>query len=425
VRIRPLSLRTFIPTFAIMTTLRDTVQRQIALREQQGIQITLLAACPNSAAVLEAAVLTAARNGMPMLFAATLNQVDLDGGYTGWTPQAFVAAIDAARLRYGCTTPLLPCLDHGGPWLKDHHTAAGLSLDATMDAVRQSLSACIEAGYALLHIDPTVDRMLPANAPVPIDLVVERTVDLIAHAERERARLGAPPIAYEVGTEEVHGGLVDMVNFTRFLDGLEAGLAAQGLSDVWPAFIVGKVGTDLHTSFFDPVSAEQLYGLVAPRGSLIKGHYTDWVENPESYPATGMGGANVGPEFTAAEYLALLELSRREADMLRGSTRAPARLMEALEAAVDRSGRWRKWLQPSEVGRPLAALEPERRSWMVQTSARYIWTDGDVQSARAALYASLAQVMADPHAFVVERIALQMERYVTPFHLFGSQALLE
>jgi tagatose-1,6-bisphosphate aldolase non-catalytic subunit AgaZ/GatZ len=407
-----------------MTTLHDTVNRLIALREQEGIEITLLAACPNSAAVLEAAVLTAARNGMPMLFAATLNQVDLDGGYTGWTPAAFVAAIDAARAKYGCTTPLLPCLDHGGPWLKDRHTADGLSLNATMDAVRDSLTACIEAGYALLHIDPTVDRTLPPDQPVPIETVIDRTVELIAHAESERKRLGAPAIAYEVGTEEVHGGLVDMGNFTRFLSGLESGLRAVGLSDIWPAFVVGKVGTDLHTSFFDPESARELYALVAPRGSLIKGHYTDWVENPEAYPATGMGGANVGPEFTAAEYVALRELSARERDMLRGSSREPARLLEALEAAVDRSGRWRKWLQPDEVGRPLASLSPERRDWLVQTGARYIWTDSDVREERERLYASLSPILPDPNAFVVERIALSMEHYITPFHLFGSQAHL-
>ncbi|MGL4647770.1 MAG: class II D-tagatose-bisphosphate aldolase non-catalytic subunit, partial [Caldilineaceae bacterium] len=181
---------------------------------------------------------------------------------------------------------------------------------------------------------------------------------------------------------------------------------------------------DLHTSYFDPASAALLFELVAPRGALIKGHYTDWVENPEDYPATGMGGANVGPEFTAAEYLALRELSARERDLLRDGTRSPARLMEALEEAVDRSGRWQKWLQPDETGRPLASLEPARRDWLVQTGARYIWTEPAVQAERAALYASLAQVLPDPNAFVVERIALSMERYVTPFHLFGSQTLL-
>ena len=102
-------------------------------------------------------------------------------------------------------------------------------------------------------------------------------------------------------------------------------MAARNLLDVWPCFIVGKVGTDLQTTFFAPEVAQQLADLVTPLGSVVKGHYTDWVENPEEYPATGMGAANVGPEFTTAEYLALVELEAREADMLRATAAARRR----------------------------------------------------------------------------------------------------
>lgn len=403
-----------------MLQLREDVQRLISLRRDQGIEVTLLAACPNSAAVLEAAVLVAARNRMPMLFAATLNQVDRDGGYTGWTPAAFVAEIERYRSKYQCESPLHPCLDHGGPWLKDAHTRDKLTLDQTMAEVRASLVACLEAGYSLLHVDPTVDRTIPGDAPIPIDLVVERTVDLMRHAESERQRLGLPEVSYEVGTEEVHGGLVDMGSFEHFLTELRAGLEREGLLRAWPAFVVGKVGTDLHTSFFDPESARRLHDMVAPLGSLIKGHYTDWVENPEAYPATGMGGANVGPEFTAAEYVALAELSARVDDFLRGTGRTAPRLLAALEDAVYRSGRWRKWLQHDEGDIAFADLAPERRDWLVQTGARYIWTDPSVVAERAELYRVAGEVHPDPNAFVVEQIARSMERYVTAFHLFGS-----
>jgi len=409
-----------------LLTIQEIIPRLIQLRRAQDIQITLFAACPNSAAVLEATVLVAARNQCPMLFAATLNQVDRDGGYTGWTPAAFVAEIDHYRKKYACTSPLYPCLDHGGPWLKDSHTRDHLGLAESMEEVRQSLTACLQAGYALLHIDPTVDRTLASDAPVPIALVVERTVALIEHAETERLRLGLPPVAYEVGTEEVHGGLVDMDNFTDFLVGLRTELERSGLLSAWPSFIVGKVGTDLHTSYFDPESARTLHTTVVPYGSLIKGHYSDWVENPEDYPATGMGGANVGPEFTAAEYLALAELAIRERDLLRTQPDAqPSRLLEALEGAVERSNRWQKWLQPNEQGVEFANLAPDRRAWLVQTGCRYIWTDPAVVAERARLYANLRPLLADANAFVVERIALAMERYVTYFHLFGCLPLLE
>ena len=161
-----------------MATLHNYLLRQIELREQ-GVELCLLAVCPNSAAVLEAAVQVAARTNAPMLFAATLNQVDRDGGYTGWTAQRFVEEMGVYAARYGCRSPLFPCLDHGGPWLKDAHTRDKLPLDQAMSEVKASLTACLQAGYSLLHIDPTVDRTLPPGQPPAIETVVARTVELI------------------------------------------------------------------------------------------------------------------------------------------------------------------------------------------------------------------------------------------------------
>jgi D-tagatose-1,6-bisphosphate aldolase subunit GatZ/KbaZ len=413
-----------------MNSLNELIRRIIRLRKE-GVYITLLAACPNSAAVLEAAVKVAAANNMPMLFAATLNQVDRDGGYTGWTAARFVEQIKAFAHKYAWEGPLYPCLDHGGPWLKDLHALQGLSLQETMDEVKQSLAACLEAGYQLLHVDPTVDRTLPAGETIAIRTVVARTVELIEYAERERERLGLPPVSYEVGTEEVHGGLVDYDNFRAFIEGLRKGLAERGLHYAWPCFIVGKVGTDLHTTYFDPEAARRLFAIVSPLGSLIKGHYTDWVSNPSEYPVSGMGGANVGPEFTAEEYLALADLCAREEDRSRRVDEL-SHVMTVLEQAVYDSGRWQKWLQPDERSGDLSdprqiwdALSPERRSWLTQTGARYIWTVPSVLAARQTLYRNLSAVIFDPHQIVVDRIARSIEKYVVAFHLFDSLTLLE
>ena len=118
-----------------MTSLSQVVERIIELRKSGRAELTLLAVCPNSDHVLEAAVKTAARCNAPMLFAATLNQVDFNGGYTGWTQAEFVAQMRAYANQYGWKGPLYPCLDHGGPWLKDLHTLSGLSYEETMDEV--------------------------------------------------------------------------------------------------------------------------------------------------------------------------------------------------------------------------------------------------------------------------------------------------
>jgi D-tagatose-1,6-bisphosphate aldolase subunit GatZ/KbaZ len=401
-----------------MKSLNDLVHTLITLRESGQAEITLLAVCPNSEAVLEAAVKAAAACRAPMLFAATLNQVDTDGGYTGWTPAAFVRQMRVFADKYDWDGPLYPCLDHGGPWLKDQHTLERLSLGQTMGRVKASLEACLQVGYQLLHIDPTVDRTLPPGEAVPLETVVERTVELIAHAEQYRRGQNLPPVAYEVGTEEVHGGLVDETRFEQFLHLLRVGLDANSLSYAWPCFVVAQVGTDLHTTFFDPVAAQRLYTRLVPLGSLAKGHYTDWVENPEAYPASGMGGANVGPEFTAAEYLALRELESREKFLLAQQSGLQAsRFTYRLSQAVIDSGRWLKWLQPAEKGMPFEDLAKARQEWLIQTGSRYIWTAPDVQQARRQLYENLLPVLPDPHRYVVDAIARAIEKYIRAFHL--------
>lgn len=401
--------------------IKTMIERIIALRETQGITLCLLAVCPNSEAVLEAAVKAAGRNRTPMLFAATLNQVDRDGGYTGWTPAQFVERLNHYAAVYGVDPEtLLPCLDHGGPWLKDLHTINWLSFEETWEAVKASITAVLQAGYRLLHIDPTVDRTIAG--PLPVELVVERSLDLIAYAEAERERLKLPPVSYEVGTEEVHGGLVNLDNFTQFLRLLYAGLEARQLSHAAPAFVVAQVGTDLHTTAFDRQAAQRLREIVAPYGALIKGHYTDWVENPAAYSEVGMGGANVGPEFTAAEFEALQALAAREADLARTDPRlVPAGFFDHLTEAVDRSNRWKKWLQPEEQGKALRELSPARQEWMLKTCARYVWTDSDVVAARQRLYDNLSPVFPDPHGYVVDWIVGSIERYIVAFHLFNAR----
>ncbi len=389
-------------------------------RLPDGLPRTLLAVCPNSEAVTHAAIAAAARLDAPLLFAATLNQVDRDGGYTGWTPRAFAEAARRFAQSEGFRGPLALCLDHGGPWLKDAHTAARLSFEETFSEVRASLEACLDAGYGLLHIDPTVDRALPDGAPPSVETVSRRTAALIAHAERHRERNALPPVSYEVGTEEVHGGLADPSAFRALLESLRGDLENEEVGGAWPCFVVGKVGTDLHTTTFCPQTAGALARIAREYGCSVKGHYTDGVSNPEDYPTSGMGGANVGPEFTEAEFEALADLEAREADL--GCS--PAGVVQALEEAVVASGRWEKWRLPEEAGLEFAGLSSERRRWLVRTGCRYIWTDARVLAARARLRANLAAHGIDAEAAVRERIGAVVEKYLRAFGLVGCGSAL-
>jgi len=408
--------------------IRTLIHKMIELRENQDRRLTLLAVCPNSQAVLEAAVLAASRRNTPMLFAATLNQVDSDGGYTGWTQADFVARLHECAARDGWDGPLYACLDHGGPWLKDAHCRDKLPLDTTMQAVKDSIIASLEAGYALLHIDATVALDLPSGQPIAVETVVARTVELIAFAEQERERLHLPPDDYEVGTEEVQGGLVNFPDFERFLRQLQQELAARNLPGAWPCFVVARVGTDLHTTNFDAAAARQLYDLVIPYGSLIKGHYTDFADNPQAYPESGVGGANIGPELAAVEYRTLLQLSPHEKSPVQDALHGPAGEFNGVvsQVVID-SGRWQKWLRGDEVGSDFDALPPVRRTWLLETGSRYVWAKPEVVAAREALYAYLQHSMKDfdPHRYVVEQIAHSIDRYLTAFNLVNSLVWLD
>lgn len=403
---------------AILTALRDATPRGTPTP-------TLLAICPNSVAVVKAALLAAREADAPLCFAATLNQVDTDGGYTGWTPERFVALVRELAEELDYTGPIVVGLDHGGPWLKDLQTREKWPLQRAMQGVRDSLTACLEAGYDLLHVDPTVDRTLTAGASLPIETVVARTVELIAHVESGRRELTLPPVSYEVGTEEVHGGLADLSAFDTFLRGLRHGLSAARCEGVWPCFVVGKVGTDLHTTVFDPAVARELVDRAAAYGSVIKGHYTDYVSNPEAYAQSGMGGANVGPEFTEVEYAALEQLAGREAELaLAGKVGAPSGLMAALRDAVVASGRWEKWRQPDEEGVSFARLAPERQGWLVRTGCRYVWTVPEVAAARQHLYANLEAAGEEGEAAVLRAVSTSILHYYRAFGLMGTNEKL-
>jgi len=376
------------------------------------IRHTLLAVCPNSETVARAALEAAQEARAPLLYAATLNQVDRDGGYTGWTPASFASFVEEEIDRLGVDVPVILCLDHGGPWKKDAHVQNDLAYEASLEEVKASIRACIDAGYDLLHLDPTVDLRLPPGQPVPIEDIVDRTVNLMGNAEAYRKAQDRRPIAYEVGTEESGGGLQSEDRFCEFLQLLASAIDRKNLPR--PRFVVGDVGTRLDTSHVNAVRAARLASEARQQiGALLKGHYTDAVEDLAVYPLAGIGGANVGPGLSAAEFNALTRLIDLEERL--GATSGFA---DALRTAVVDSGRWRKWLRPEEAGLAFDDLPDDRRQWLIHTGSRYVWTEAEVAASRQRLYDNVRPYR-DPEAFVHWRVRSEILRYFHAFNLVG------
>lgn len=401
------------------------LDRIIQLEHEGHPPCTLFAACPNSQAVIKASLRAAKRNNAPIKFATTLNQVDSDGGYTGYTQSDFVRLVKKECEKINFVGPVIIAIDHGGPWLKDKQNIEKWDLETAMDEVKKSFEKAVEAGYDLIHVDPTIDIFLKEGEAISIIVVVSRTIELIEHTENFRKKNGYPAIAYEVGTEEVHGGLADEKTFDTFLHLLKKGLAEKGLSDVWPCFIVGKVGTDLHTTYFDPEIASVLVQKVKPFGSFIKGHYTDGVLNPEAYPLAGMGAANVGPEFTIDEYRALIELEEIENKLFEGERIAiKSNIREKLWSAVIESNRWKKWLSKEEKGLDFSSIREDRKDWLISTCCRYIWQNPEVVVSRHILYENLESNGIDAEEIVLSRIQQDMDKYFRSFNLIDLNKFL-
>lgn len=395
------------------------------LEEETGVKRSILAICPNSITVLRAALKSAKRNNSPVKFAATLNQVDTDGGYTNMTPLEFVNIIKEEARRINLKSPVIVAIDHGGPWLKDIQRIENWTYERAISGIKASFEAAIDAGYDLIHVDPTVDITLKKDENISIDLVAERTIELIAHIENYRREKGYNRISYEVGTEEVHGGLANMAVFSRFLNLLKLGLEKRNLQDVWPCFVVGKVGTDLHTTVFDANVAKNLVLAAQPFGSFIKGHYSDNVNNPEDYPASGMGAANVGPEFSEKEYDALIELDAIENQLYsKGEIIKKTNLISVLWNSVIGSNRWKKWLQPGESDTDFYANSPQRQLWLIKTGCRYIWEDNNVVAKRSKLIENLKAQGIDTDFIVSSAIEHAMDRYFEKFNLKDLNDLL-
>jgi D-tagatose-1,6-bisphosphate aldolase subunit GatZ/KbaZ len=401
------------------TILELLVEKLEYLFKKEKIRCTLFAICPNSEMVLKAAIRSAKKANAPVLFAATLNQVDIDRGYTGWMPEDLIARIKEESFAFDYNGPSIVGIDHGGPWLKDKQTIERWDLKRSMDWIKKSFEAALLAGYDLIHVDPTVDIF----NKIEIEKVVERTIELINHVETFIKKMNLKHVSYEVGTEEVHGGLADMDVFNKFLVLLKDGLAKKNLKNIWPVFVVAKVGTDLHTSTFDPGVAKEVAKIASSYGSYIKGHYTDFVDNPGDYPESNIGAANVGPEFTVLEFEAFERLCQIEDKLFKDKQIAiKSGLIEVLKEAVINSGRWKKWLLKGEVN--FDVIDKERKEWIIKTSSRYVWANPDVRYCQQKLFRNLSLNGIDGEDIVLGNIERGMDRYFMEFNLLDLNSRL-
>ncbi len=410
-------------------TIRQMMAAARSLKEQ-GEQFTLLGVGPMSKTFLDAALELAGEKDFPLMLIASRNQVDSDefghGYVCGWDQDRFVADVEKAAEAVGFDGLVYLCRDHGGPWQRDEERAAKLPVEEAMAICKRSYIHDMESGFDLLHIDPTKDPHITGT--VPLDLVLERTIDIIDELEAYRREKGLPEIGYEAGTEETNGGLTSVEAFGNFIDELVARMAKRGLQP--PEFVVGQTGTltrlTENVGHFNRQNAAVLSASAAKHGVGVKEHNGDYLRDSIllEHPYIGVTAMNVAPEFGVVEtraYLAMAEVERENIPQERCS-----RLAEVMAEHAVKSQRWRKWVIGDTVGATVEEVlrNSELTKQITDICGHYTYEIPEVSEQLERLMANLKSIGIDGRKYTMYKLKESLDRYAFCFGMYGLTSRL-
>ena len=320
--------------------------------QKTGESGTILGIGPMSKNCLQAALELSNDDDYPVMFIASRNQVDADefgGGYVnGWNQFTFAEAVKEVEEKIGYNGLSYICRDHGGPWQRDEERNNHLPEKEAMERGKQSYIADLEAGFDLLMIDPTKDPF-EVGKVIPLDVVLDRTVELIDFCEKERKARNLPEVGYEVGTEETNGGLTSTETYETFIQRLQVELEKRGLP--MPTFIVGQTGTLVRKTDqvgkFNFKNAYDLATMAKKYGVGLKEHNGDYLDDISllAHIRSAITATNIAPQYGTEETRAYLNLAALEEKLVEnGLVTEKSNTKEVLLKHAISSERWRKWM---------------------------------------------------------------------------------
>jgi tagatose-1,6-bisphosphate aldolase non-catalytic subunit AgaZ/GatZ len=385
---------------------------------------TLLGVGPMSRLIVDAAIECSAREDAPLVFIASRNQVEseqLGGGYVeGWDQHDLRHYVRQQSSRHRFRAPLVLCRDHGGPWQRDEELHARLDWHGALQSALTSYRDDLDGGFGCLHVDTSRDPSY--RDVVPLDLAVERVVQVVEQTEKYRLGAGREAVDYEVSLERTNGDLTPPDEFDYFVGKLVRDLESHRLP--WPLFIVGNTGTltkmGQNGGAVDFEAVGELRNVAERYGMVFKEHNADYLDADAlaRHPDAGIGMANVAPEFATLETDALLELCAQEESLLGPGHPRSSGLREVLLRHVRRSTRWKKWVH--EVDDPEVLFhDPVWQESVIKANAHYFFRREEVRDARRHLYANavLMGVCEDPHQLVKASVERGLLRYLEAFNL--------
>ena len=375
----------------------------LVARHKAGDAVGITSICCAHPIVIEASLRHALKHSDGLvLFEATCNQVNQDGGYTGVKPSEFVAFV--ARLATEAGLPADRVIlggDHLGP-----HPFAADGTAAAMERAAEMVRQYVRAGYEKVHLDASMRCGDDPPGPLADEVAAERTAELAAAAEGAASErpADAPPPVYVIGTEvptpggqagEHHGPVPTRVeDARRGLELTRAAFSRRGLEPAWPRVLAQVVqpgvefGDDV-VYRYEPKAAAHLRAFSESQERLVfEAHSTDYQTEAAlgALVADHFAVLKVGPELTFALREALFALEAIERELLERKT--PARL-SGLRLELERAmtGEPRHW--KSHYGTADEHTLRLRRAFSLSDRARYYWPVPEVRQAVERLFANL------------------------------------
>jgi tagatose-1,6-bisphosphate aldolase non-catalytic subunit AgaZ/GatZ len=306
---------------------------------------TLLGVGPMSKNCVDASIELAEQYKVPLMLIASRRQIDSEqfgGGYVeNWTTNQFAGYVNEKDINKN----IILARDHGGPWQNELEKNKNMNLKDAMQSAKDSYRADIDAGFHMLHIDPSVD----IHSQPRMDQILERVYELYdfcwSYAQKK-----SQDIIFEIGTEEQSGSNNSQEELEYTLENMKK--FCKNNKFPFPSFVVIQAGTRVMEtknvgSFDSPIrianelppeiQIPKMISICNKYGIFMKEHNTDYLstESLRWQPRLGIHAANVAPEFGVVETKAFIEILNRnnQNDLLD----------EFLSISYD-SKKWEKWM---------------------------------------------------------------------------------
>ena len=312
---------------------------------RQDKNCTFLCVGPMSKNCVDATIELADQYKTPLMLIASRRQIDSEqfgGGYVeNWSTKKFADYVRSKDINKN----IILARDHGGPWQNELEKSKNMNLKDAMQSAKDSYRADIDAGFHMLHIDPSVDIHSQPNA----DQVLERVYELYDFCW-SYAQQKDQDIIFEIGTEEQSGSNNSKEELEYTLENMRKFCKNNKIP--FPSFIVIQAGTRVMEtknigSFDSPIRVEnelppeiqipQMIDICNKYGIFMKEHNTDYLstDSLKWQPRLGIHAANIAPEFGVTETRAFI-------DMLKEGGHTDL-LDEFLKISYE-SMKWKKWM---------------------------------------------------------------------------------